>query len=59
MVKNLPANAREGGLISTVRKIPPEKEMTTHSKYSSLENSMNRGAWQATEHGVTKESDTT
>ena len=28
-------------------------------QYSSLENSMVRGAWQATVHGVSKESDTT
>ena len=27
--------------------------------YSCLRNSMDRGAWQATVHGVTKESDTT
>ena len=28
-------------------------------QYSCLENSMNRGAWQATVHGISKESDTT
>ena len=28
-------------------------------QYSCLENSMDRGAWQATVHGVAKESDTT
>ena len=28
-------------------------------QYSSLENSMDRGVWQAAVHGVTKESDTT
>ena len=28
-------------------------------QYSSLENPVDRGAWQATVHGVTKESDTT
>ena len=28
-------------------------------RYSCLENSMNRRAWQATVHGVTKEPDTT
>ena len=36
---------------------PLEKEMTTHSSYSSPENPTDRGAWQATVHGVTKESD--
>ena len=34
---------------------PLEKGMTTHSiQYSCLENSMERGVWQATVHGVTK-----
>ena len=28
--------------------------MATHSRYSCLENSMDRGAWQAKVHGVTK-----
>ena len=28
-------------------------------QYSGLENPMNRGAWQATVHGIAKESDTT
>ena len=37
---------------------PLEKEMTT-PQYSWLENSMDRGAWRATVHGVAKESDTT
>ena len=31
-----------------------EKGMATHSKYSCLENSMDRGAWQTIVHGVTK-----
>ena len=35
-----------------------KKEMATRSRYSCLENSMDRRAWQATVHGVT-ESDTT
>ena len=33
---------------------PLEKEMETPSKYSCLGNPMDRGAWQATVHGVTK-----
>ena len=33
------------------REDPLEKEMATHS-YSGLENSTDRGAWQATVHGV-------
>ena len=38
---------------------PLEEEMTTHSQYSCLKNSMDRGDWQAIARGVTKESDTT
>ena len=37
---------------------PLEKGMATHSKYSCLENSIDRGAWWPTVQGVT-ESDTT
>ena len=33
---------------------PLEEGMATHSSYSCLENSMDRGAWQATVHGVLK-----
>ena len=33
---------------------PLEKEMATHSSISCLENSMNRGTWRATVHGVAK-----
>ena len=33
---------------------PLEKDMATHSRYSCLENSMDRGAWRATVHGVEK-----
>ena len=33
-----------------------EKEMVTHSKYSCLENSMDRGACQTTVQGVAKSS---
>ena len=41
------------GLISG-QEDPPEKEIATHSNITCLENSMDRGAWQATVHGVTK-----
>ena len=34
-------------------------EMAPHLQYFCLENLMDREAWQATVHGVTKESDTT
>ena len=33
---------------------PPEKEMATYSSTSCLENSMDRGAWWATVHGVSE-----
>ena len=36
------------------REDPLEKEMVTHSSNSCLENSMDRGAWRATVHGVAK-----
>ena len=38
---------------------PLEKEMAAHSIILALENSMDRGVWQATVHGGHKESDTT
>ena len=56
MVKNLPANA---GDIRNVSLIPglgssPGGEYGNLLQYSCLENSMDRGAWQAAFHGVTK-----
>ena len=41
------------------RKIPLEKEMTMHPSISARKVSMDRVSWQATVHGVTKESDMT
>ena len=42
-------------LRSLGQKDPLEKGMATHfSQYSCLENSKDRGAWQATVHGVSK-----
>ena len=32
---------------------PLMKEMATHAQYSLLGNSMDRGAWEVTVHGVT------
>ena len=57
MVKNLPASAGDA-VQSLVRKIPGEGNGNPLQD-SCLENPMDRGAWQATVHGVTKESDTT
>ena len=36
-----------------------EEEMATHSSALAGENTTDRGAWQATVHGVAKELDTT
>ena len=56
-VKNLPA-MQNTCIRSLGWKEPLEKGMATHFRYSFLENLMDRGAWQATVHGVT-ELDTT
>jgi len=52
VVKNLPAML-EIQIRSLGREDLLEKEMATH-QYACLENSMDRGAWRATVHGVTK-----
>ena len=51
MVKNLPANAGDAGLIPG--RAPRERHGNPF-QYSCLDNSMDRGAWQATVHGVAK-----
>ena len=61
MVKNSPANAgdaRDVGLIPGLRRFPGVGNGKP-LQYSCLENTIGRGAWQATVHGVRKESDTT
>ena len=61
VVKNPPANARDVrdvGLIPGSGRSPGEGNGNP-LQYSCLENYMDRGTWQATVHGVTKESDTT
>ena len=61
MVKNLPGSAgdaRDAGLIPGLGRTPGvENGNPLH--YSCLGNSMDRGAWWATVHGVTEESDMT
>ena len=57
MVKNRP-EMQETWVRSLVQEDPLEKGMASHSG-SCLENPMDRGAWQATVHGVAKELDTT
>ena len=52
-VKNLPA-MQETQVRSLGWEDPPEKAVAPHSKYSCLENPMDRGAWWAAVLGVTK-----
>ena len=56
VVKNLPANAGDTGLNPVAGRFPGEGNGNP-LQYPSLGNIMDRGAWQATVHGVTKESD--
>ena len=53
LVKNLPA-MQETRVPSQGGEDPLEKEMATHSSYLCMENPMDRGAWWAVVHGVTK-----
>ena len=53
MVKNLPA-VHETGVRSLGQEDPLEKETATHSSVLIWRIPMDRGAWQATVHGVTK-----
>ena len=56
MVENLPTmqQMQETQVLSLGWKAPLEKEMTTHSSILAWKNPMDRGAWQATVHRVTK-----
>ena len=58
VVKNPPANAGDAGSIPASGRSPGGGHGNPF-QYSCLENSMKRGAWRATVHEVTKESDTT
>ena len=56
MVKNLPANAEDTGdtgSVSGLGRSPGEGKGNPLQDYC-LENPMDRGAWQATAHGVAK-----
>ena len=53
VVKNLPA-VQEATVQFLGHEDPLEKEMGFPLQYSCLENPMDRGAWQATVHGVAK-----
>ena len=52
-VKNVPAT-QETGVWSLGQQDPLEKGMALHSSILTLENLMDRGAWQATVHGIAK-----
>ena len=56
MVKNLLANSGDTGDVSSILGLGRffGEENGNPLQYSCLENSMDRGAWQATVHGVTK-----
>ena len=56
MVKNPPANGGDMGLIPGLGR-PPGGGHGNPLEYSCLGNPMDRGAWWAIDHGVTKESD--
>ena len=58
MVNNSPAKAGDVGSLPGLGRSPGEGNGYP-LQYSWLENSRDRGAWQATGHGVTHESDTT
>ena len=53
MVKNLPANAGDTGVIPELERFPGEVNGNP-LQYSCLENPMDRGAWQSTVYGVTR-----
>ena len=56
MVKNLPANAggiKDMGLIPGLGRFPGGGHNNLH-QYTCLENPVDRGAWQAIAHRVTK-----
>ena len=53
MVKNLPANAGDAGLIPGSGRSPGVGN-STPLQYSCLENPMDRGGWRATVHEVAK-----
>ena len=56
MVKNPPANAGEAGDAGSIPRSgrSPGGEHGNPLQYSCLKNPMDRGAWQATVHGVAK-----
>ena len=53
MVKNLPVNVRDVGSIPRLGRLPGVGNGNPF-QFSCLENSMDRGGWQATVHGIAK-----
>ena len=53
MVKNLPANEGDSGLVPGLGR-SPEDGMATHSNILTWRVPVDRGAWWATVHGVAK-----
>ena len=55
-VKNLPANAGDAGDVGSISGLgrSPGEESSDPLQYSCLENSMDRGAWRATVHGIAR-----
>ena len=58
VVENPPANAGDVGLLPGLGRSTGEGNGNP-LQYSCLGNPMDRGAWRATVHGITKESDMT
>ena len=58
VIKNPPANTGDVGLILELGRSPGEGNGNPVQHFC-LGNPMDRGAWQATVHGVAKDSDTT
>ena len=58
VVKNLPANSGDAGSIPGLERFPGRGNGNS-SQYSCLKNSMDRGVWWATVHGLAKKSDMT
>ena len=61
VVKSLPANVGDTGDAGSIPGLGRSPGVGNGSplQYSCLENSVDRGAWQAAPHGVAEESDTT
>ena len=59
MVKNTPANVGDSGDVGSIPELGRslEEEMATYSSILAWKNPMDRGAWRATVHEITKTHD--